>query len=109
MNYFFSDALARLGFQQRLVKGVEVILPPTVLIPTGIFTMGSDPKKDLEAKRRNNEFPRGREDLMKKGPRVLRGSDWMSPLEYLRVALRGFDHHDLEISRVGFRLANRQI
>jgi hypothetical protein len=39
----FPPRLAQLGFQGRVVKGIEVILPPVCTVPAGPFLMGSDP------------------------------------------------------------------
>lgn len=42
----FPPRLAQLGFQGRVIRGVEVILPPVCLVPAGPFLMGSDPERD---------------------------------------------------------------
>lgn len=38
-----------LGFEGRIINGVEVVLPPLNLAPAGPFTMGSDPARDPDA------------------------------------------------------------
>ncbi len=57
MSSFFSEALEKLGFQQRMLAGMEIILPPIVFIPGGTFLMGSNEKTDMAARQRRNEFP----------------------------------------------------
>jgi formylglycine-generating enzyme required for sulfatase activity len=43
-------SLYNLGFRGYTVGGVECILPPICPVPSGVFTMGSDKKRDKEAK-----------------------------------------------------------
>jgi hypothetical protein len=45
----FPLSLTQLGYEGRVIGGVEVILPPLCNIPVGPFLMGSDPKKDKDA------------------------------------------------------------
>jgi formylglycine-generating enzyme required for sulfatase activity len=42
----FPSRLEQLGFQGRVIRGVEVIVPPVCTVPAGPFLMGSDPKRD---------------------------------------------------------------
>jgi formylglycine-generating enzyme required for sulfatase activity len=42
----FPPRLASLGYQGRVLGGVEVILPPLCDVPSGEFLMGSDPAHD---------------------------------------------------------------
>jgi len=51
----FPPRLASLGYQARVINGVEVILPPLCYVPAGEFLMGSDPKTDKWAG--DNEEP----------------------------------------------------
>ena len=44
-----------LGFQGRVINGVEVVIPPTCDVPAGPFTMGSDKARDPQAY--DNETP----------------------------------------------------
>jgi formylglycine-generating enzyme required for sulfatase activity len=53
--------LAQLGFTERVVDGVEVIIPPVCDVPAGAFPMGSDPAHDKEAY--GDEMPRHRVTL----------------------------------------------
>ena len=46
---FTSARLAQLGFTGRHYNGVECLVPPTVLVTTGEFIMGSDKTKDPQA------------------------------------------------------------
>jgi formylglycine-generating enzyme required for sulfatase activity len=46
----FPSGLAALGYQEHIIGGVEVILPPMCDVPAGPFLMGSDPKHDRETK-----------------------------------------------------------
>jgi formylglycine-generating enzyme required for sulfatase activity len=41
--------LLTLGYELQHLNGVEVLLPPIVLIPGGRFVLGSDPKRDLDS------------------------------------------------------------
>jgi formylglycine-generating enzyme required for sulfatase activity len=45
----FPPRLASLGYQAKIVSGVEVILPPLCEVPAGAFLMGSDPTYDRQA------------------------------------------------------------
>jgi formylglycine-generating enzyme required for sulfatase activity len=47
--HLVPQSLAGLGFQGRIINGVEVILPPLCLIPAGPFMMGSDKRQDPQA------------------------------------------------------------
>ncbi len=51
----FPQRLAQLGFVGLKMNGVEVITPPLCAVPAGPFLMGSDPRRDSEA--RSNEQP----------------------------------------------------
>lgn len=42
----FQARLIELGFEWRVIHGVEVIIPPLCNVPSGAFLMGSDPKQD---------------------------------------------------------------
>lgn len=48
-------SLYNLGYRGYSVNGVECVLPPLCLVPAGVFTMGSDKTRDLEA--RDDETP----------------------------------------------------
>jgi formylglycine-generating enzyme required for sulfatase activity len=45
----FPPRFAQLGYEECVLHGVEVILPPTCDVPAGEFLMGSDPARDPEA------------------------------------------------------------
>jgi formylglycine-generating enzyme required for sulfatase activity len=45
----FPPRLASLGYQAKIIGGVEVILPPLCEVPAGAFLMGSDPTHDSQA------------------------------------------------------------
>ncbi|WIG58200.1 MAG: hypothetical protein OJF49_000945 [Ktedonobacterales bacterium] len=47
-------SLYNLGFQGRVINGVECILPPLCEVPAGVFAMGSDKARDPQA--RDNEM-----------------------------------------------------
>jgi formylglycine-generating enzyme required for sulfatase activity len=51
----FPPRLASLGYHIAFLNGAEVILPPVCTVPAGPYLMGSDPKKDKDA--RDNEKP----------------------------------------------------
>jgi formylglycine-generating enzyme required for sulfatase activity len=53
--------LAHLGFEARVVGGVEIIVPPLCDVPAGEFLMGSDPTQDVDA--RPEEQPQHRVTL----------------------------------------------
>lgn len=57
----FPARLAQLGFEGRIIKGVEVIVPPVCNVPAGDFLMGSDPRRDPGA--RDLELPQHRVTL----------------------------------------------
>jgi formylglycine-generating enzyme required for sulfatase activity len=57
----FPPRLAELGFQGRVINGVDVILPPLCEVSAGEFLMGSDPKQDAGAQQ--NEQPQHRVTL----------------------------------------------
>lgn len=45
----FPARLAQLGYEGRVINGVEVIIPPVCEVPAGAFVMGSDPNRDAGA------------------------------------------------------------
>jgi len=56
----FPPTLARLGFEGRIVNGIEVFIPPVCAVPAGEFLMGSVPKHDHVAAKEtwtNDEQP----------------------------------------------------
>jgi formylglycine-generating enzyme required for sulfatase activity len=60
----FPPRLAQLGFQARVINGIEAILPPVCEVPAGAFLMGSNPKRDpvvaKEKQRFDDEQPQHR-------------------------------------------------
>jgi formylglycine-generating enzyme required for sulfatase activity len=44
-----APRMAALGFEARILDGVEVIVPPLCEVPAGEFLMGSNPQHDAEA------------------------------------------------------------
>jgi formylglycine-generating enzyme required for sulfatase activity len=54
-SYLVPKTLYDLGFQGRIINGVEVVIPPTCAVPAGPFTMGSDKSRDPQAQ--DNEMP----------------------------------------------------
>jgi formylglycine-generating enzyme required for sulfatase activity len=42
----FPPRLATLGYQAKVINGVEIILPPMCNVPAGEFLLGSDPSQD---------------------------------------------------------------
>lgn len=57
----FPERLAQLGFDVRVINGVEVILPPICDVPAGEFLMGSDSARDKDTDW--NEEPQHQVDL----------------------------------------------
>jgi formylglycine-generating enzyme required for sulfatase activity len=57
----FAPRLAQLGFQSRVIRGVEIIIPPVCTVPAGPFLMGSDLELDHDATA--NEQPQHRVEL----------------------------------------------
>lgn len=55
MTHHFTEHMQELGYQQRIINGKEVILPPLVTIPAGPFIMGSNKRFDPDA--RKDETP----------------------------------------------------
>ncbi len=57
----FPTRLAQLGFAAQARNGVKFIVPPVCAVPAGEFVMGSDPRRDKEA--RPEEQPQHRINL----------------------------------------------
>ena len=58
LQSILPQSLRRLGYTVIVYEGHEVIIPPVCAIPAGEFLMGSDKRKDKEA--RDNELPQHR-------------------------------------------------
>jgi formylglycine-generating enzyme required for sulfatase activity len=57
----FPPRLASLGYEAKVINGVEVVLPPLCDVPAGEFLMGSDPGQDIQLS--DNETPQHRVTL----------------------------------------------